>query len=216
MSVHSGHWCIGPAYCHGTPPHRTTKGVFDRGCWTCCGANNQFEERCAKPPLAKRKLSEHEVAAKCAKSLWAERKFTDFELVCKDTTIACHRAVLSAASPVFDKMLESAFVEGVSRKAEIPEEGEDVEAMLKFVYTGELSVQSHAALLLLADKYELTDLFDTVLSVIVEETTPKTVASNLRALRSLSRLEKVKETWVALLAAVKTQDDLLEAVASAL
>lgn len=128
----------------------------------------------------------------------------------------CHRAVLAGASPVFAKMLESSMVEGTRRQAELQEQPEDIEAMLKFVYTGELSKNNHAALLLLADKYELQDLFDTVVSVIVDGPSPETIAPTLRALRALTRHEKAKQAWHSLLAVVKTRDDLLEAVAQAL
>merc|ERR1712113_1016228 len=122
-----------------------------QGNWRCCGEAQQ--SAACKNLSLKRPFGDQGVATKYAKTVWSERKFTDFEIICSDRRVPCHRALLAAASPVFAKMFESSMVESKRPEAEVGEPAQVVEAMLQFIYTGEIPVMEYAALLSLADKY---------------------------------------------------------------
>ncbi len=102
-----------------------------------------------------------------ADDLWGaalNRKMTDVELFVESTTFAAHRFILSARSPVFYAMFNSAFEEAKSGKVRIEGVNADTFAQfLRFLYTGSLCDDQHPIkeeLFALADKYDVKTLMD--------------------------------------------------------
>jgi len=93
--------------------------------------------------------------------VWKEKKFTDAEIVCDGQRMPVHRATLSAASSVFEAAFSSSLSEGRSAVYEIREScPEAVDAMLRYIYTGEVDAVDTAwvPLLDLAVQYQLDNL----------------------------------------------------------
>mmetsp|Transcript_128120 Transcript_128120/g.410725 ORF Transcript_128120/g.410725 Transcript_128120/m.410725 type:complete len:350 (-) Transcript_128120:203-1252(-) len=92
--------------------------------------------------------------------LYRDRKFTDAEFVCMGRRIPVHRAVLSAASVVFERMWSSGMREAGSLEVVIQDCEPDVlEAAVKYMYKAELPSDCDPAPLFdLARKYELDNL----------------------------------------------------------
>lgn len=92
--------------------------------------------------------------------MFGDRKFTDAVLRCAGAELRVHRAVLAAASPVFEKMLSSQMREAEQAAICIEEVGpEVVQAMLCHIYTHQLQGNADLAqLFALATMYELDAL----------------------------------------------------------
>jgi len=90
----------------------------------------------------KRRLSTpSELGNKRLQTMWADRSFADLEVNCAGQTWIVHQAVLAAGSPVFKRMLMSDFEEGQKKRIDIKEADKAcVELMLKFCYTGNVSL----------------------------------------------------------------------------
>jgi len=63
---------------------------------------------------------------------------TDFVISCEGVEIHCHKHFLTAASPVFARMLETNMKEAIQGKMEIPYSPTVVKEMVKCIYTGEI------------------------------------------------------------------------------
>jgi len=89
-----------------------------------------------------------------------DRLFTDSKILCGGREFAAHRAVLAAASPVFERMWSTAMSESEKSALEIKDcTPEAVEAMVRYIYTQEVANEADPAQLFeLAQKYELQDL----------------------------------------------------------
>ena len=61
----------------------------------------------------KRKRSSTEVVLN---TMWSTRQFADAVVVCEDSELRVHRAVLGAASPVFERMFDSSMREGAESR----------------------------------------------------------------------------------------------------
>jgi len=96
--------------------------------------------------------------------LWKDRKFTDASLSCGGRSIPVHRAVLAAASPVFERMWECGMREAASTVAEIDDTTPAaLEAMVQFAYTVSLPEEADLGpLFQLAGKYEVEGLAEVV------------------------------------------------------
>eukprot|EP00931_Biecheleriopsis_adriatica_P055681 TRINITY_DN32974_c0_g1_i1.p1 TRINITY_DN32974_c0_g1~~TRINITY_DN32974_c0_g1_i1.p1 ORF type:complete len:519 (+),score=86.42 TRINITY_DN32974_c0_g1_i1:44-1558(+) len=95
--------------------------------------------------------------------MWLDKEYTDFHVVAKDGhEIHCHRAVLSAASPVFKGMISGEMQEGLQQFVKMDEPAFAVSSLLEFVYTGSLPEAADCsvvlALLRLSDYYQLPHL----------------------------------------------------------
>ena len=89
----------------------------------------------------KRRCADHRLANQ-HKRLWIDRPFTDAIVVCDQEQFLVHRVVLSVASPVFERAFSGSMKEGSTGTFEIRSHPRDaVEAMLEFVYTGDLTEQ---------------------------------------------------------------------------
>lgn len=104
--------------------------------------------------------------------VFASRKFSDACIICCGERIPVHRAVLSAASDVFDAAFSSSMCEGIEASYEIKESSPvAVEAMLRYIYTGEIDVDVNelAALLELAVQYDLSNLVKQTAEALVQD-----------------------------------------------
>eukprot|EP00092_Neocalanus_flemingeri_P084743 GFUD01106500.1.p1 GENE.GFUD01106500.1~~GFUD01106500.1.p1 ORF type:complete len:340 (+),score=75.69 GFUD01106500.1:49-1068(+) len=95
--------------------------------------------------------------------MFEEKAFTDFLVICNDKSFACHKAFLTARSPVFKAMMESDMKEAKEGAIELENCDETVaESFVKFFYTGqvdeEVLKENIAKFLELSDKYDLSCL----------------------------------------------------------
>lgn len=101
----------------------------------------------------------------------------------------------------------------------IDEPPEAVESMLQFMYTGEIRqrpVREYADLLKVADRYQVTELFNEVLPRLATDLTPASLVPALRALRPFVEQVQVAKVWKHLLRAARDNDEMIEALAFAL
>ena len=89
---------------------------------------------------------------------------SDFILVFGGVEVACHKIVLAAASPVLKAMVENKHRESIEGKANIEFSGEVGQAVVRFIYTGEVQkglLKEHAsAFLAMGELYDLLELKD--------------------------------------------------------
>ncbi len=96
--------------------------------------------------------------------LWASavnKQFTDVEFLVGDESIAAHRSLLSARSPVFAAMFTSGMQECQTRQVHLDDVDSAVFSdFLKFLYTGMLepTAKNKKELLAVADKYQVETL----------------------------------------------------------
>ena len=95
--------------------------------------------------------------------IFEERSFTDFEIISDEKSYLCHKVFLSAASPVFKRMIESEMKEALESKLVLESLPEDVmNSFLKFIYTGEMDEkvmnENCVIFLELGEKYDIGDL----------------------------------------------------------
>ncbi len=101
--------------------------------------------------------------ARGVKDMMTSGKYADIKLTCKDKEFDCHKFILAAQSSVFDTMFSNKenleVKQGVVSIKDM--EPEELEALLKFVYTGEFDDEMKPfakALLAAGDKYDVKDL----------------------------------------------------------
>merc|ERR1711865_601642 len=125
--------------------------------------------------------------------------------------MGCHRNVLAATSPVFARMLKSGFRESTEQRIDIGESQPGaVQAMVKFIYTGELESKDEdmVPLLKLADRYDIQALA----LICVERALLKLDANNVvdvvRAARAFSGKEGFNDCWLKICNAVRDDQKL--------
>jgi speckle-type POZ protein len=99
--------------------------------------------------------------------------FADMEVVCNTEVFKCHQFMLAARSPVLRAMFQSPMTEAATRRLEIKDLSPDVvDAMLLFVYTGNVPNLAEAAAELLeaAEKYQIDQLKDICEQQLIETT----------------------------------------------
>ena len=92
-----------------------------------------------------------------------DKEFSDVKIVCGDKVFDCHRIFLSSRSSVFRAMFQHGMTEAQTRRIEIKElEPEVVQAMLKYIYTGNMnfSTMKPEEMLAAAQMYDLGLLKD--------------------------------------------------------
>ena len=103
------------------------------------------------------------------KKFYLSKEMSDVQIKCGDQTFDCHKVILSARSPVFNRMLLSEMKEKASGVVDLTDtRPEVVKELLKFIYTGtcyidadeepEPGLEIVCELLEAADKYELEHL----------------------------------------------------------
>lgn len=129
----------------------------------------------------------------CASKLWHDREYTDFSIVVQgNQELRCHRAVLSAASPVFKRMLSGDWEEALQTLERPDVSLEEMSLLLEYIYLGFLPIDIDAVVLTniaqLADYYQLPELMDQCASRI----TPLVHKGNI--VEVLSRLSLLSQT----------------------
>lgn len=139
--------------------------------------------------------------------LWLNRKFADASIVCGDRTFPVHRALLAAASPVFETMLEGEMREAREARIVISEATpESVEAMLQYMYTSAIPDNAHVAKLFsLAQCYELQELAEEMGPRMLEGLHRDNVEERVRALQLHAESPGVNQLWQEMLKLLKAE-----------
>ena len=95
--------------------------------------------------------------------MWEKQEFTDVALVAiTGEQIWCHRAVLSVASPVFERMLSPGFREAIASRIDFKVSVEVLHIFLECIYNGTLrpciKLEHAESLIRLADIYDMPSL----------------------------------------------------------
>eukprot|EP00438_Fugacium_kawagutii_P022373 Skav205223 [mRNA] locus=scaffold400:289953:291471:- [translate_table: standard] len=111
-------------------------------------------------PQRKLKTARNEHVKGLVANLWRSREDGDFVFHVCGGTLRAHGCILSAASPVFKAMLGSGMSEGLSNSMAVEADPAELQAMLRFIYLGELDAtgQQLPGVLELAHKYEAGNL----------------------------------------------------------
>lgn len=138
-------------------------------------------------PQRKLKTARNEHVKGLVTNLWRSREDGDFVFNVCGGTLRAHGCILSAASPVFKAMLSSGMSEGLSNSMSVEADPAELQAMLRFIYLGELDAtgQQLPGVLELAHKYEVLNLIPPVCEAMVEQLTIDTAVSFVRVLRLL-------------------------------
>lgn len=138
-------------------------------------------------PQRKLKKARSEHVKGLVTNLWRSREDGDFVFNVCGGTLRAHGCILSAASPVFKAMLSSGMSEGLSNSMSVEADPAELQAMLRFIYLGELDAtgQQLPGVLELAHKYEVLDLIPPVCEAMVDQLTIDTAVSFVRVLRLL-------------------------------
>lgn len=180
--------------------------------------DKHFQE--ATPSSArKRKRADLEEASLAGwRDLWEHRRFPDAVVHCRDSSFEVHRAVLGTRSPVFNRMFgQEGLREGCERRLTIDDaEPETVEAMLRYMYVGEVEEDCQFTdLLALADRYEVDGLVKICADAILQTVSSDTVVGSLCALRTHLCSDVVQEAYEKLLLSIQNDRQLLREVAAA-
>lgn len=116
--------------------------------------------------------------------LWRERRFSDLEVVCGDQCFRVHRAVVCAAIPAFERLLDQVGIQDA--RFELHGESPDVvEALLEHVYTGAVpkpEAVEPAELFALAVRFGLDQLAAEVGTAMIEDLRADTIVQRARVL----------------------------------
>lgn len=95
-------------------------------------------------------------------NLYGNPSMSDFEIICAGKSIPCHKFVLSTRSDVFRTMFVNSLNETNSGQLEIKDlKFETLEAMMKFLYTDQISLAKiNSDLLIAAEKYNIQRLYE--------------------------------------------------------
>jgi len=98
-------------------------------------------------------------------------QFSDFKIICQGEIIHCHRNMLAARSDIFGAMFEHDMKESTTGEVEIKDfELETVQAVLLFIYTGEVEYneENTKQLIRAADYYQLQGLKKKIEDVLIK------------------------------------------------
>jgi len=145
-------------------------------------------------------------AESMAHQLWDHRPFPDAHVVAVcGKTFAVHRAVLAAASPVFEAAWRQPLKEREERVIRIEAYAEAVEALLCFIYTGSVNVNADPGdMLSLAHLYSLHALVRGSAVRLANQVSTQNAVASVRALRPYRTDATVAESWKALVANIQT------------
>jgi len=132
-----------------------------------------------------------------AKKLWQQRAFPDVQVVAScGTTFNVHRALLAAASPVFEAAWRQPLRESEERSLHIEAHAEAVEALLCFIYTGQEGTQTDPGeMLYLAHLYGLPALVLGSATRLAASVSAKNAVASVRALRPYRGNPVVRVAW---------------------
>ncbi|KAL5291352.1 hypothetical protein ACFFRR_010636 [Megaselia abdita] len=123
-----------------------------------------------------------------------DRDFTDVTIQCEGGELKAHRAVLSARSPVFKRMLTNEnYLESRENVIKSSLEFNLLSDALLYIYTGRVNKSKAKELLEVADYYDLQQLKAECISIIISEITAKNVISILMLAHSHNVLDLKQE-----------------------
>jgi len=160
----------------------------------------------------------HKHSAQICDSLWANPRFTDCVVNAAGRQWKLHRNMLSAASPVFERMFASGMAEGSSQEVHIMDAtAADVGAFLCFIYTGNVGEQardaaSWASLLLLADMYEIYQLADIAADNLQAMVSCENVVDILRFLKKWKEHAEIGKSYESIRSMAEARPELRNAV----
>lgn len=147
---------------------------------------------------------------------WKKRRFTDFTLICQGHELPCHRSILAEASEVFEAAISINMQEARERRMVVEDaEPAQVEAMLCYVYTGEVNVAEYTdclALLKLGDRYAVHGLIKACAPQILDHLSPVNVGAVKRALRQVRGDTQIAKLWEQFQSIVRGNDELFAAM----
>lgn len=148
-----------------------------------------------------------------AQRLWLDRRFTDIEVHCGETHFQLHRAVLSAASPVFAAMLESDMTESRTQKIVISDfDARSLEQCLEYIYTGNVAEGTGCEVVVLGHKYDIPGLVEFAAPVALSNLTAENVCSEVRILRAYAEDSALRPVFEAMQSKIHESLDLFHAV----
>jgi len=116
---------------------------------------------------------EEETFQQSMEKMFANPKFTNFQIICDDgQTFDCHKTILASKSDFFDEMFSSELSNSssITIKDVTPQ---TVKKMLQYVYTNRFILDDGerdlAEMILVADKYKISELFDACQLVMSDE-----------------------------------------------
>lgn len=156
----------------------------------------------------------HAYRSQLTTDLWTAKRFTDCIIAWADSEESYHRAVLAAASPVFEKMLSSSMEEGVQKRISIKDVSAEVgHAMIRFMYQGELDkdFKQPADLLRAAHMYQVQALIPVSAKLLLDKLDVNCVADAVRAVKLLRDNPEMEGLWSAMMTSLKENPSLLSA-----
>lgn len=161
----------------------------------------------------RRKHQAHDAGS--LRKMWDERCFTDAEITCQGHSWKVHRSVLCVNSPVFAAAFGGHMQEAHASNMEIKDATvDDVETMLRFIYTGDINCDGppESSLLLLAHRYDIKSLIQQCGDQILESVSKDSVAAVARNLRALKEDPEIMPLWRNLLDKIFEDRELFEVV----
>lgn len=147
--------------------------------------------------------------------LWEQRQFTDATVVCDGVTFSVHRAILAAASPVLHRAFSSCLHEATNLEYTVHDSTPAAaESLLRFCYTGVVSVEEESdllPLLELAIMYEVDDLSEAVGEAMLVKVTTENIAARGKVLKRHSGASMIS-TWPRFLDLVGADHALIAAL----
>ena len=141
--------------------------------------------------------------------VYSKMERTDFPLVFEGVEVPCHKHILSAASSVFEAMVENQHLEAIQSKANINLSGEVGQAFVRFIYTGELEEsllkEEAVPFLELADKYDVQELKDLAEAELLKQLNRKNMVklvsigdifNSTKILEAALKMTKANMTWL--------------------
>jgi len=166
------------------------------------------------PPTKRQRVDLAEASLAGWREMWESRRFTDAIITCQGQRFEVHRVVLGSRSPVLAAMFgQEGMREGSERHIEVRDsEPEMVEAMLRYMYIGEVRESMDCTQLLrLADEYEVQGLLEVCAEAILEDLSAETVANSAFALRMHRHREVIADAYDRLVDNVQHDKELLRA-----
>lgn len=149
------------------------------------------------------------------RNMWESRSFSDLSLTCCDGSVQAHRCVISAASPVFARMLGSDRKEAQTEVVEIVDSSAcTVEAALCFIYTGQVPEDAKFdKLISFAHTYEIEELIKFSAKALSNDVSVENVDTVVASLRQLTNHKEVEASFQDVLREIQADTALLEAMA---
>jgi len=150
-------------------------------------------------------------------ALWDNRLYTDLTVIGGGRKFQVHRAMLAAASDVFQKTLEAPMRENCEKCIEIDASPDAIEALLKHIYTGDRPQDGIAGdVLLLAHRFDLKNLVHDCCAALLSQLSASTIAAVVCALRPFREIAPMQQTWEEMLRRVDYEPELVRPLMDAL